>query len=555
MEQLLSKREERIIQTVLFFIVLVLVVGLFAQVGLHIKGFSYNPNTTEGYVEYQADSYNWQLKDDLNAPQKKYSEIAFTIDPNLKTDTDMIFYTLHSGATVYIDGKLAYIYNRSRDIDIVKTPGNKWHNIRIDSSMAGKDVKILIIPAYKFHVNNKPNIYIGNPVQIYAHAIWLQGGQFICAIVSFVVGIMFVVFNFVTRRMDGSIGNGLSKLGVFAILVAVWKLTDLKLIYITTDYPIILSYVALVSVILLPNQFMYYEQDLFKTEKKKYLNWLIIIDVGALIYTFTMQFMGKADIRETLYIHHIIIAVVVFVSIYLGFCEAREFGLTKDLKVAAICVFICEVGVVSDMILFYVRVGSLATSFGMLGFLIYILVLGARNAREIQDYIELGKTADKYRRLAQFDELTGVGNRLGLSNKLNEYGFKPGEYAFFMFDLNDLKGTNDSFGHDTGDRYIVTAVDILKKVFTDTSLIFRMGGDEFVVLLHGASDEDCLECLKKVEELSSVHNSRDEIKYNIAIAGGYAFFDSEKDSDIHDTMKRADRNMYINKYRMKGKYV
>ena len=93
MEQLLSKREERIIQTVLFFIVLVLVVGLFAQVGLHIKGFSYNPNTTEGYVEYQADSYNWQLKDDLNAPQKKYSEIAFTIDPNLKTDTDMIFYT------------------------------------------------------------------------------------------------------------------------------------------------------------------------------------------------------------------------------------------------------------------------------------------------------------------------------------------------------------------------------------------------------------------------------------------------------------------------------
>ena len=555
MNQSLDKRDEKIIQVVLFFIVLSFVVGIFAQLAMHVKAFVYDPEGTEGYVEYTDSDYNWRLVDDLNAPQNKYSEITFTIDPNLKKDTDLIFYTLHSGVTVYIDGKLVYIYNRSRDIQSIKTPGNKWHNLQIDSSMAGKNVKILIIPTYKFHINNKPIMYMGNPVDVYAHAIWLQGGQFMCAVVSFVVGIIFVIFNFVTRRLNEAIGNGLAKLGIFAILVAIWKMTDLKLLYITTTHPVALSYVALVSVILLPNQFMYYEQDLFRTEKKKYLNILMLIDVGALVYTFVMQFMGIADIRETLYIHHIIIVAVIIVSIYLGIVEAREFGLSKNLKVAGICVFICEVGVASDMLLFYIKVGTLATSFGMIGFLIYVLVLGAKNAREIQDYIELGKNADKYRQMAQFDELTGVGNRLGLSNKLKEYNFKPGEYAFFMFDLNDLKETNDHFGHDMGDRYIVTAVDILKKVFTDTSMIYRMGGDEFMVLLRGATDEVCIECLKRIDELAVEHNKSEDIKYTIEIAGGYAFFDSDKDADVHDTMKRADRNMYINKYRMKGKYI
>ncbi|MBQ2089347.1 MAG: GGDEF domain-containing protein [Lachnospiraceae bacterium] len=555
MNQSLDKRDEKIIQAVLFFIVLSFVVGIFAQLAIHVKAFVYNPEGTEGYVEYSDSDYNWRLVDDLNAPQKKYSEITFTIDPNLEKDTDLIFYTLHSGVTVYIDGHLTYIYNRSRDIQSIKTPGNKWHNLQIDSSMAGKKVKICIIPTYKFHVNDKPILYMGNPVDVYAHVIWLQGGQFMCAVVSLVVGIAFVIFNFVTRRLNEAIGNGLTKLGIFAILVAVWKIADLKLLYITTTHPVALSYVALVSVILLPNQFMYYEQDLFRTEKKKYLNILMLIDVGALVYTFVMQFMGIADIRETLYIHHIIIEAVIIVSIYLGVVEAREFGLSKNLKVAGICVFICEVGVASDMLLFYIKVGTLATSFGMIGFLIYILVLGARNARDIQDYIELGKNADKYRRMAQFDELTGVGNRLGLTNKLNDYGFKPTDYAFFMFDLNDLKGTNDHFGHDMGDRYIVTAVDILKKVFTDTSMIYRMGGDEFMVLLRGATDEVCIECLKRIDELAEQHNESEDIKYNIAIAGGYAFFDADKDADVHDTMKRADRNMYINKYRMKGKYI
>jgi GGDEF domain-containing protein len=61
--------------------------------------------------------------------------------------------------------------------------------------------------------------------------------------------------------------------------------------------------------------------------------------------------------------------------------------------------------------------------------------------------------------------------------------------------------------------------------------------------------------LKRIDELAEQHNESKDIKYNIAIAGGYAFFDADKDADVHDTMKRADRNMYINKYRMKGKYI
>ena len=100
MNQSLDKRDEKIIQVVLFFIVLSFVVGIFAQLAMHVKAFVYDPEGTEGYVEYTDSDYNWRLVDDLNAPQNKYSEITFTIDPNLKKDTDLIFYTLHSGVAV-----------------------------------------------------------------------------------------------------------------------------------------------------------------------------------------------------------------------------------------------------------------------------------------------------------------------------------------------------------------------------------------------------------------------------------------------------------------------
>lgn len=120
----------------------------------------------------------------------------------------------------------------------------------------------------------------------------------------------------------------------------------------------------------------------------------------------------------------------------------------------------------------------------------------------------------------------------------------------FVFDLNNLKYYNDKFGHDCGDQYITDAVHILQKVFSRYGKLYRIGGDEFCVLIddHDTCDiSHLISCLRKEE---AVYNASSR-NIHLQIACGYAVFDSRTDADLDALQKRADQNMYENKKQLK----
>lgn len=120
----------------------------------------------------------------------------------------------------------------------------------------------------------------------------------------------------------------------------------------------------------------------------------------------------------------------------------------------------------------------------------------------------------------------------------------------FAFDLNNLKYYNDKFGHDCGDQYITDAVHILQKVFSRYGKLYRIGGDEFCVLIddHDTCDiSHLISCLRKEE---AVYNASSR-NIHLQIACGYAVFDSRTDADLDALQKRADQNMYENKKQLK----
>lgn len=151
------------------------------------------------------------------------------------------------------------------------------------------------------------------------------------------------------------------------------------------------------------------------------------------------------------------------------------------------------------------------------------------------------------------DALTKVKNKGALSNCLEELqkeidsGADEPAFAVGVFDCDDLKLINDRYGHDEGDIYLKKAAHIICEVFKH-SPVFRMGGDEFAVILE---NEDYLNhgaLLKQFD--TSVEEA------NIAVAEpweqvypskGFAVFASLEDSTVADVMKRADQLMYENK--------
>ena len=124
------------------------------------------------------------------------------------------------------------------------------------------------------------------------------------------------------------------------------------------------------------------------------------------------------------------------------------------------------------------------------------------------DVTEQRATADKINRMARFDALTGLPNRLQVNETLaramaeaDQWG---GRCAFMMIDLDRFKAVNDTLGHPVGDRLLSRVSERLGQLMTANELCGRLGGDEFAVVVRDARDAEAVEAFARriIETLS-----------------------------------------------------
>lgn len=158
--------------------------------------------------------------------------------------------------------------------------------------------------------------------------------------------------------------------------------------------------------------------------------------------------------------------------------------------------------------------------------------------------------------LAYRDSLTGLRNTNSYWAWINDFDkeieTKEMVFGVIVFDINYLKETNDRYGHDVGNKLIVSAAHIISSIFK-RSPVFRIGGDEFAVILQNRDLEDLQGLLKKFdEECLNESIAADKENIPVSIAKGFARYDSKKDSNFMDVFNRADDAMYENKREIKG---
>ncbi|UUL84131.1 putative bifunctional diguanylate cyclase/phosphodiesterase [Sphingomonas qomolangmaensis] len=117
------------------------------------------------------------------------------------------------------------------------------------------------------------------------------------------------------------------------------------------------------------------------------------------------------------------------------------------------------------------------------------------------DVTEARASTDKINRMARYDMLTGLPNRLllneALARAMAEAEKWGGRCAFMMIDLDRFKAVNDSLGHPLGDRLLQRVAERLAHLVTDNEVIGRLGGDEFAVVVRDARDTERLERLAR----------------------------------------------------------
>lgn len=149
------------------------------------------------------------------------------------------------------------------------------------------------------------------------------------------------------------------------------------------------------------------------------------------------------------------------------------------------------------------------------------------------------------------DGLTGVRNKLAYIESMRDLERKGQTeslegYGVIVFDINNLKTTNDTKGHAAGDTLIKNACSLICTQFKH-SPVFRIGGDEFVAILHG-SDYDNRETLaKEFDSIIDENNLND----GVVVASGMAVFDPSIDTSYTHVFMRADKLMYERKKALK----
>ena len=150
--------------------------------------------------------------------------------------------------------------------------------------------------------------------------------------------------------------------------------------------------------------------------------------------------------------------------------------------------------------------------------------------------------------LSIIDGLTGVYNRNYLKYRVEEKKKKlifP--FTVIMSDCNYLKKVNDRYGHEYGDIFLKIVADTLKEEVPEDSPVIRMGGDEFMILGNGITEEKASELMANIQE-SLKRKSKENIPLSLAM-GSYTV--QSKDFSFDEVCHEADLRMYADKKELK----
>ena len=166
---------------------------------------------------------------------------------------------------------------------------------------------------------------------------------------------------------------------------------------------------------------------------------------------------------------------------------------------------------------------------------------------------ELKVEIEKLKTLTNKDELTGILNRRGFQEEVGQFisevsNFKEHperrksmvikNFSLALFDVDDFKKINDTYGHQVGDRALQFLSTLILDRAREIDLVARWGGEEIIVGLPGADTDDAFNFAEDIRK--RLENSKDEVKFTVS--GGVAGFHEAE--DFEGLFKNADTALY-----------
>ena len=171
----------------------------------------------------------------------------------------------------------------------------------------------------------------------------------------------------------------------------------------------------------------------------------------------------------------------------------------------------------------------------------------------LRDISERKKNEQQLRVLANHDDLTGLKNRFGLRNALEELVAGQQHFVLSFIDLDGFKQVNDIAGHELGDECLQIVASLLSNTFPASAIVTRWGGDEFIIACTGLDKQAFYQLNNKaIEKLEKQSFRSGKTELTLSASIGLASYPDDGDS-IDSIIQNADVAMYRAKTSGKGR--
>jgi diguanylate cyclase (GGDEF)-like protein len=455
------------------------------------------------------------------------------------------FVSSHFDVSVKADDTVLFTRNSARTLFWGDTTGFAREYIEIPNDTT--EVTVTLTACYPEVRSTSVSFYQGFASQMFSALFRDSSTDAIISILNACLGIILIIYGILTHKRS-SIGGAMVYLGIFTVLLGIWSILENAALAFRLENRAACSFTSYTTLSLLGIPFIMFIRRYLQTEDKYVHKILLAFNLLNIILVNLLQILGVADMKQTLPFTHIAMVLAV---LYLPFTIAHMIHrrlITRRFWVT-ICSLLSMVPPLAIALIQYYSGSHNVSGYANIFVFVFILIFAVDVSHTIIKDIDAGKEAAIFRELAEKDLLTACYNRNAYRSDTAEWENLQ-KVLLLTCDLNDLKRCNDTLGHTYGDQYITDAATLLKKVFSDYGKIYRIGGDEFCIIIPDRHKCNIASLLAELTEEQRIYNAASPVIY-MQIACGYAIFDEKTDKTMEDIRIRADERMYAHKKELK----
>lgn len=536
-----------------------IIVGLLGLIVMQMLWQRRGYQVDYGVKSYVDISNSWIYEDGESADfsslreEEGKSTIYYQI-PKIKESTTL-FYRSHNMYTkVFLEDELIYETDNTYSD---RPPGTRWNLVKIHPEQVGQILKLQITAAYSGDSPTLDNIYWGDRAAIILSIMQQKVWAILTCIAICLVGFVMLILDIFLNYGNKTKNHGICCLGIFSICIGGWSLIETNVLQLLVGDTQILQSIDNLLLILCVMPLILYANWTYDIFKYRFVRLYCIIHILYLVACIILPIAGVTDWHGLLPIARVFIGINAIG--FITFAIRNNWSLIVSQKMRSPVAFFQLAGVFSICISAVLELLRFNVSGAMdramvlrFGLLLFILCFAISSLVQAYKLILQGMEYDNVRKLAYSDALTQLGNHVAYLERLEECVEKHiSQLGIVYLDVNNLKKVNDEYGHEEGNVLIRTAADVIKNSFSSYGRVYRIGGDEFCVLLDQNPEEGYEQGIDEFRnQIKAVNESGDYI-FHLQIAHGFACCEADSMKTVKNAVNTADENMYRDKIQLK----